>query len=139
MTTTRHVARSVGVTSASAPPWRVEIEAGSHRLIADEPVSLTGSDAGPSPFGLVVCGLAACTATTLRQYAEHKGWPVEVIAVGVVYNVVDDESTSIARTITVSPELTEEQRTRLAEIAERTPVTKAIRAGTPISTTFRTV
>jgi hypothetical protein len=58
--------------------------------------------------------------------------------VTVVYNVLDDEQTAIVRTIAVSPELTGAQRTRLAEIAERTPVTKAIRAGTPITTTLGT-
>jgi putative redox protein len=73
---------------------------------------------------------------TLRQYAEHKGWPLEAIEASVVYNVVDDERTSIARTVTVSPELTEVRRARLAHVAERTPVTKAIRTGTPISTTI---
>jgi putative redox protein len=139
MTTTRHVARAVGTTATSAPSWRVELQAGSHHLVADEPTSMAGGDAGPSPFGFLLCGLAACTAITLRQYAERKGWRVDAIDVSVVYNVADDESTSIVRTITVSPELPEDQRTRLAEIAERTPVTKAVRAGTPISTTLSAV
>ena len=136
MTTTVHVARAVGATSASAPRWRVELEVGRHRLVADEPAKLAGGDCGPTPFGLLVAGLAACTATTLRQYAEHKGWPLQVLEVSVVYNVEDDERPSIARTITVSPELTDVQRARLADVAERTPVTTAIRAGTPIATTM---
>jgi putative redox protein len=138
VTTTRHIARAIGVTSAWAPQWRVELESGGHHLLADEPTNLEGGDAGPTPFGLV-CGLAACTATTLRHYAARKGWPLETMEVTVLYDVVDGERTSIIRTITVPPELTEDRRTRLAEIAERTPVTKAIRAGTPITTTLRAV
>jgi hypothetical protein len=51
MTTTKHVARAGAVTSASAPRWRVELRAGIHELVADEPSTNGGGDAGPSPFG----------------------------------------------------------------------------------------
>ena len=139
MTTTRHVARAVGVTSASAPQWRVELEAGAHHLVADEPTNMSGGDAGPTLFGLLLCGLAACTATTLRLFAGRKGWHLAAIEVNVVYNLADDERTSIVRTITVPSELRDDQRARLADVAERTPVTMAIRTGTPITTSIRAV
>jgi putative redox protein len=100
---------------------------------------MAGGDAGPTPFGLLLCGLAACTAMTLRLYAGRKGWELGTIDVSVVYNVTDDGGTSIDRTITVASELTPEQLARIADVAERTPVTMAIRAGTPIATTLRTV
>jgi putative redox protein len=136
MTTMRHV-RAVGVTSDSSPQWRVEVETGTHHLVADEPTNMAGGDAGPTPFGLLLCSLAACTAMTLRQYADRKGWQLTTIDVSAVYNVADDERTSISRTTTVPSDLTQDQRTRLADIADRTPVTMAIRAGTPIATTIR--
>jgi putative redox protein len=137
MTTVRHVARAVGVTSSTTPPYRVELRAGPHRLVADEPAAGGGGDAGPSPFGLLLGGLAACTAMTLRMYAERKGWGLASIEVDVRYDVVDDAQASIDRTITLPADLTAEQRDRLAEIAERTPVTLAVRAGTPLTTTLR--
>jgi putative redox protein len=137
MTTTKHVAHAVGVTSASGPQWRVELRAGAHHLVADEPTNMSGGDAGPTPFGLLLCGLAACTTMTLRMFAGRKGWQLAAIEVSVVYNVADDERTSIVRTITVPSELTDEQRARLADVAERTPVTMAVRAGTPITTSLR--
>ena len=136
MTTTRHVARAVAVTDASAPQWRVELRAGAHPLAADEPVANGGGDTGPSPFGLLLSGLAACTATTLRMYAERKGWTLAAVEVDVRYDLTDDGQASIDRTITVPAELPAEQRDRLAEVAERTPVTRAVRAGTPITTTI---
>ena len=139
MATTRHIARAVGVTADSAPQWRVELKAGTHHLVADEPTDMAGGDAGPTPFGLLLCGLAACTTMTLRMYAERKGWPLAAIEVNVVFNIADDERTSIDRTITLPSELTEGQRAHLADVAERTPVTMAIRAGTPITTTIRAV
>jgi putative redox protein len=137
MTTTRHVAHALGVTSDSAPKWRVDLDTGAHHLVADETTHLAGEDAGPTPFGLLLCGLAACTAMTLRMYADRKGWQLATIEVDVVYNVDDDERSSIVRTIRLPSELPEDHRARLADIAERTPVTMAIRGGTPITTTMR--
>jgi putative redox protein len=81
-------------------------------------------------------GLAACTAMTLRIYAARKGWDLTTIDVDVRYDVADDGRAAIVRTITVPADLPAEQRDRLADIAERTPVTLAIRAGTPVTTTF---
>jgi putative redox protein len=137
VTTVRHVARVVGSTGASSPPYRVELRAGSHQLVADEPREGGGADAGPSPFGLLLSGLAACTAMTLRMYADRKGWTVDAIEVDVRYDVDDDGKGSIARTVTLPADLLPEQRDRLADIAERTPVTLAVRNGVPITTNLR--
>jgi putative redox protein len=137
LTKTRHVASAGAVTSATAPRWRVELRAGAHHMVADEPASNGGGDTGPSPFGLLLSGLAACTATTLRMYAGRQGWTLAAIEVDVRYDIADDGQASITRTITVPAELPADQRDRLAEIAERTPVTVAVRAGTPITTTLR--
>ena len=137
MSTVRHVARAVGRTGAAAPAYRVDIEAGGHRLVADEPVAAGGGDAGPPPFGLLLAALTACTATTLRMYAERKGWDLATIEVDARYDVPDDGPATITRTVVIPSAVAAEQRDRLAEIAERTPVTRAVRAGTPITTTFR--
>jgi putative redox protein len=74
---------------------------------------------------------------TLRMYAERKGWGLTTIEVDVRYDVDDDGQGAIKRTITVPVDLPPEQRDRLADIAERTPVTLAVRSGTPITTTFQ--
>jgi putative redox protein len=137
MTTTRHIAHASGSTRADSPKWRVELTSGGHRLVADEPVADGGGGAGPSPFDLVLSGLAACTATTLRMYADRKAWTLASIDVDVRYDVVDGGDRSIVRTITLPADLPEEQRDRLADIAERTPVTMAVRSGTPIATSMR--
>ncbi len=139
MTSVRHIARAVGTTTTSAAPYRVDLRAGSHHLVADEPAASGGGDTGPPPFGLLLSALVACTAMTLRMYAERKQWNVASLEVDARYDVDDDGAASINRTITLPAEFSAEQRDRLAEIAERTPVTLAIRAGTPIATTFRSV
>jgi putative redox protein len=132
--TTRHVAHAVASTDAADPQWRVQVRSGDHSLVADESTASGGGDAGPSPFGLLLSGLAACTAMTLRMYAARKAWTLSSLGVDVRYNVSGDNEASIDRTITLPADLGAEQRERLAEIAERTPVTLAVRRGTPITT-----
>jgi putative redox protein len=55
-----------------ADRYHVDLEAGRHVLAADEPADHGGADTGPPPFGLLLSGLGACTAITLRMYADRK-------------------------------------------------------------------
>jgi putative redox protein len=112
------------------------IRVGHHELVADEPAALGGGDAGVSPYGLLLSSLAACTAITLRMYAERKGWELGTVRVDLVMTR-DGDVEKIARTIELASTLTAEQRTRLGEIADKTPVTKTLRRGTEIVTTLR--
>jgi putative redox protein len=133
---TRRAARAVGSTGATTNPYRVDIRVGTHELLADEPTTSGGGDLGPTPFGLLASALAACTAITLRMYATRKGWEVTPIEVDVRFDLDDTNALSIERTITVPAALTGEQREHLAAIAERTPVTLAVRHATPIVTSL---
>ena len=137
MTNVRHIARASGSTGTVEPAYRIQIRTGTHNIIGDEPVAAGGADSGPSPFGLLTSALAACTATTLRMYAEHKSWDLVRIDVDVRYDVDDKGQGALIRTITCPSELSEEQLEGLGRTAERTPVTLALRAGTPITTTMR--
>jgi putative redox protein len=116
-----------------AARYAVSIRAGHHDLIADESVSAGGADAGPSPFGFVLAGLGACTAITLRMYAERKSWPLSGLAVDLEY-FRDGKAFRIERVLHIEGALDEEQRARLADIAERTPVTLALKTGAIINT-----
>ena len=135
MKTVQHIAHVVGSTGSAEPAYRIDLRVGAHQLVADEPGTAGGGDAGPSPFGLLLSALASCTAMTLRMYAARKGWELTTVEVDVRYDV-DEEGPRIARTVTVPFDFPAEQRERLADIADRTPVTLAVRAGTPITTTF---
>ena len=127
--------RLVGRASAklAAARYAVNIRAGHHDLIADESVPAGGADAGPSPFTLVLAGLGACTAITLRMYAERKTWTLTNLAVDLEY-FRDGKDFRIERVLRIEGPLDTEQRARLADIAERTPVTLALKAGTTINT-----
>ena len=112
--------------------YATRIHAGHHALIADEHAVL-GGHAGPAPFALLLSALGSCTAITLKMYAERKQWPVEKIEVDLRY-LKTGEAARIERVLSLEGALTEAQRARLADIAERTPVTLAIKGGVGIHT-----
>ena len=104
--------------------YHTELQAGRHALAADEPTNHGGADTGPPPFGLLLSGLGACTAITLRMYADRKGWPLEGVDVQLAYTVKDRATRWIDRTIALCGPLEGGQR-----------ATRAVRAGTEICTT----
>jgi putative redox protein len=120
------------VVTGRTARYAVDVRSGHHRFIADEPVSGGGGDAGPSPFGLLLASLGACTAITLRMYAERKGWPLTGVEVDLTYHATND-TPSIERKLRLDG-LDATQRARCAEIAEKTPVTRALKRGIDIKT-----
>ena len=72
-----------GVARIGKDRYRTEIDVGGHALIADEPPALGGGGVGPAPYDLLLASLGACTAITLRMYADRKGWPLESVEVGL--------------------------------------------------------
>lgn len=111
--------------------YRTAISVGGHDLIADEPPALGGGAAGPAPYDLLLASLGACTAITLRMYADRKGWPMESVTVDL--RLSGREEKRIERTLAIVG-LDTEQMARLADIAERTPVTLTLKNGLPIAT-----
>lgn len=116
-------------------PYRVDIAADGHALVADEAKEHGGGGVGPSPFDLVVSGLAACTLITLRMYAERKGWAEFRIA-GQFRHRTEDGRHVIDRRLQVAGAPDEAALERLRDIVERTPVTQALKQGFAISTTL---
>ena len=123
--------------AGQAPPYAVAITAGHHALAADEPKSIGGGDSGPSPFALVASGLGACTAITLRMYAERKQWPVTAVHADIHFKR-EDKVESIDRVLHIEGAVDAEQKKRMAEIAERTPVTLTLKRSLEIRTTLAT-
>ena len=112
------------------------ISTAGHELAADEPVRRGGTDTGPSPFELMLSSLGACTAITLRMYAERKQWDLGTIRVSLRLVKKDEDRMRIDRKISIGQKMGSEQNAKLLEIADKTPVTRALAAGVPIDTTL---
>jgi putative redox protein len=112
--------------------YRVEINSGAHHLVADEPASRGGGDAGPAPYDLLLAALGACTAITLRMYADRHGWPIRSLHVDLSI-VGTPDGNHIRRVLTIhGPDAA--AQARLADVAERTPVTLTIKNGMSVET-----
>jgi len=118
--------------------YKVAISTGGHALTADEGPALGGQDAGPAPYDLLLASLGACTSITLKMYAERKGWDLRALSVDLKLRK-EGERTHIDRVLHVTGALNAEQRARLADIAERTPVTLTLKAGADILTELAAV
>lgn len=134
------------VRSSEADPkgFLQDINAGPrHHGLADEPLAYGGTDQGMTPYGYLAAALAACTSMTIRMYARRKGWPLEHVSVDVSHDKVhaqDSDNGSSARvdqfvrTIHATGELSDEQRGRLIEIANKCPVHKTLEGGAHVVT-----
>ena len=127
------------VTVTSLLNLQNEVRYGDGRtFITDEPSALGGDDAGPDPYTLLMAALGSCISMTVTLYARRKEWPLERVTVRLrqqrihATDCADCESTTdgfvhrIERSVTVEGNLSEEQRTRLQEIAHRCPVHKTL-------------
>lgn len=117
-------------------PYQNNVHIDGRTLIVDEPKSIGGADTGPNPYQLVTAGLGTCTSITLRMYANHKKWPLDRVTVDLRYSREhhkdcencgpSDRIDVFTREISLQGDLTEEQRQRLLEIADRCPVHRTL-------------
>jgi len=128
--------------------FQQQVAVGPHRFLADEPVAAGGLDSGPGPYDLVLAGLGACTAMTLRIYAERKALPLERVTVELSHgriHAADCENCEtkegmidrIERAVVLTGQLDVEQRRRLMEIADKCPVHRTLTSEIDIRTVER--
>ncbi|MEO5928512.1 MAG: OsmC family protein [Candidatus Kapaibacterium sp.] len=132
------------VTASLVSGTRVEISNGVHHWYADEPVEAGGENSGPTPYDLLLGGLAACTTLTLRYYANLKGIPLAWIRTEYEFDRVhatdcaeceDEHAGMIERIqahVTLGGTFTEAERARLEQIVGRCPVHKTLANGMKI-------
>ena len=133
------------VTETGQGRFQQEIRVGKHRFVADEPAEVGGLDSGPGPYDFLLAVLGACTAMTLRLYAERKDLPLESVMVRLSHskiyaadcvncNTKEGMLVGIDRAITLSGNLDESQRARLMEIADKCPVHRMLTSEIEIRT-----
>jgi len=106
-----------------------QIVSGHHHLTADEPVAAGGSDAGFAPRELLLASLGADTAIALRRHAAQHDWMLGRITVGLRWSRDAAGQEHIERRLSFARALTAEQKARLLEVAEGTPISSVLRAG----------
>ena len=138
------MSRKVYVDTARSP-YIEEIVVGDHRLLADEPSEAGGTDAGPGPYELLLAALGTCTCITVRMYAERRRWPLEAVHIALTHTKVHADDCVACETevrwvdqiemeITLAGELSDDQRTRLLEIAGKCPVHRTLTSEVKINT-----
>jgi putative redox protein len=136
---------TVLVGETRAGKFQQEIAIGPHRLLADEPISAGGEDSGPSPYDLLTAALGACTAMTVRQYADRKNLPLERVRVNLRHNKIhatdcrecetrEGRIDRIERVIELEGPLDDAMRAKLLEIADKCPVHRTLHAEVLIPT-----
>jgi uncharacterized OsmC-like protein len=121
----------------SATGFAQEIQVGSHRLSADEPIESGGTDTGLSPYDLLLAALGSCTSMTISLYARRKRWPLEEVTVCLSHSKIyaadcaecetrEGKIDRIEREIQLAGALTAEERSKLMEIADKCPVHRTL-------------
>jgi putative redox protein len=125
--------------------FATQIRVGRHRVVADEPLAVGGTDTGPGPYDYLLTSLGACTSMTLRMYADRKGWPLEGVRVHLHHTKIyarDCEECEtqkgrvdeIDRALELLGPLDNDQRQRLLEIADHCPVHRTLQSEVRIRT-----
>jgi putative redox protein len=121
------------IVRGGATGFAQEIEIGPHRLKGDEPGAFGGTDTGPSPYDFLLAALGTCTSMTVSLYARRKGWPLKNVTVSLYHSKIHAADCAdcetkvgkldrIEREIQLTGALTNEQRAKLMEIADKCPV-----------------
>lgn len=135
---TAHVS-DAPAAAAQGSPFAMAIDVSGHHILGDEPPAIGGLNLGPAPFDLLTAALAECTAMTVRWFARQQGWPLDHVDV-----VVEHEKAAVEghpgkidvfrKSVSVTGDLTDEQKTRLIAVAQRCPVQKTLEGPVQIST-----
>jgi putative redox protein len=141
-------AEEVQITEAGRGKFTLDVTVGPHHLLADEPTALGGGDEGPRPHEFLLAGLGACTAMTLRMYADRKGLPLKKVSVHLTHRKIkaadcpdcvtkEGEVEEMIREVVVEGDLDEAARQKLLDIANKCPVHRTLAGEIKIRTTLK--
>lgn len=140
---------TVRVTETGTGHFQQSVEVGEHHLLADEPTANGGDDSGPNPYDFLLAGLGACTSMTIRMYARHKGLDLRSIQVELQHEKIhandcehcdtrEGRVDRVTRLIHLEGGLSEAERNRLLEIADRCPVHRTLHSAVDVQTREKT-
>jgi len=117
--------------------YQQEAKTDQHTIIIDEAKDVGGDGRGPDPYDLLLAALGGCTSMTIMMYARRKEWPLEGVQIKLNHEKIhatdcdeciteEGKLDQITKTIYLKGDLTEEQRERILEIADRCPVNQTL-------------
>jgi len=127
--------------------FQQQVFSDNHHWYADEPTQVGGKNSGPDPYEHLLAALGACTAMTIRMYADHKKMPLEHVEVYLSHerNYLEDAGHTteqdrnmelLIRKVQLMGPLSDSEKTRLMEIAERCPVHRTLHRNPQVVTTL---
>ena len=133
------------IVRGEARGFAQQVIAGPHHFTADEPAAVGGTATGPGPYEFLLAALGSCTSMTVAMYAQRKGWPLESVTVWLKHSRIYASDCSdcetkegmldrIDRYISFTGSLTDAQRQRLLEIADKCPVHRTLKSEVNIQT-----
>jgi len=135
----------VRVSEADPNGFLQDVNAGpTHHALADEPEAYGGTNRGMTPYGFLTAGLGACTSMTIRMYARRKKWPLTHVSVDVTHDKVHAQDAeaggtkvdTFRRRISLEGDLSDDQRQKLLEIAEKCPVHRTLEQSSRVDTSL---
>lgn len=135
----------VAVAESGEAPFVQQVRMGRHLAVGDEPAEVGGQDLGPNPYEYLLAALGNCTSMTLRMYANLKKFPLERVQVFLSHRKIHAKDCAecetkvgmldeIERRIELGGPLTQEQRAKLLEIANKCPVHRTLQSDIRIVT-----
>jgi len=132
------------VAESQAGKFTQIVNSAGHRLLADEPLGI-GDNRGATPYGLLLAGLGACTSMTVRMYADRKQLPLEHVSVKLEHDKIhasdcedcetkEGKLDEITREVELRGDLSDEQREKLLEIADKCPVHRTLHSEVKVRT-----
>ena len=131
------------VVYGNAQGFTQEIVVGPHQLVADEPKGMGGDDEGPTPYDLLLAALGSCTSMTVTLYARRKSWPLQGVTARLRHSRIhatdcaecetkEGKMDRIELDVEFAGPLSDEQRSKLMEIAKKCPVHRTLTSETNI-------
>lgn len=115
------------ITKLGEEKYLMNISAGNNSILADEPIAKGGQEKGFNPLEILAASLSSCTTATIKMFADRKEWDLQEVSVQVLFDNETKEGVSLfKKVITLTGNLTDEQKETLHKVAHACPIQKVL-------------